>query len=61
MIHKYMTLRKVLPFVLLTALLFSNAHAATSSMLWGKKSKKNQTETAPPPSRYKTLTGRGAG
>ena len=56
--NKYMTLRKVLAFAMMIALLCSNAHASASTMLRGKKSKKNKTEIAPPPSRYKTLTGR---
>ena len=56
--NKYMTLRKVLTFAMMIALLCSNANASASTMLRGKKSKKNKTEIAPPPSRYKTLTGR---
>lgn len=51
-------LRKVLTFAMMMVLLFGNANAATGTMQRGKKSKKNKTETAPPPSRYKTLTGR---
>ncbi|MBO4431172.1 MAG: zinc-dependent metalloprotease [Bacteroidaceae bacterium] len=56
--NKYMTLRKVLTFAMMIALLCSNANASASTMLRGKKSKKNKTEMTPPPSRYKTLTGR---
>ena len=40
------------------ALLSGGANAATGMMQRGKKSKKQKTETAPPPSRYKVLTGR---
>ena len=56
--NQYMTLRKVLTFAMMMALLCGSANASASMMLRGKKSKKNKTETAPPPSRYKTLTGR---
>ena len=53
-----MTLRKILTFGLMMALLSGGANAATGMMLRGKKSKKQKTETAPPSSRYKVLTGR---
>jgi len=53
-----MTLKRILTFGLMMALLSGSADAATDMLLRGKKSKKNKTETAPPPSRYKTLTGR---
>lgn len=53
-----MTLRKILTFGLMMALLSGGANAATGMMQRGKKSKKQKTETAPPSSRYKTLTGR---
>ena len=53
-----MTLRKILTFGLMMALLSGGANAATGMMQRGKKSKKQKTETAPPSSRYKVLTGR---
>ncbi len=56
--NKHITLRRISTFVLMMAMLISNADASASAMLRGKKSKKNKTEAAPPPSRYKTLTGR---
>ncbi len=56
--NKNMTLRRIYTFVLMMVMLTSIAEASPSTMLRGKKSKKNKTEVAPPPSRYKTLTGR---
>ena len=56
--NKNMTLRRIYTFVLMVVMLTSIAEASPSTMLRGKKSKKNKTEVAPPPSRYKTLTGR---
>ena len=56
--NKHIMLRRISTFVLMMAMLISNADASASAMLRGKKSKKNKTEAAPPPSRYKTLTGR---
>ena len=52
-----MTRRKVVAFAMMTALLLGSAHASADTLWRGKKSKKNKTEMAPPPSRYKVLTG----
>lgn len=52
-----MTRRKVVAFAMMTALLLGSAHAFADTLWRGKKSKKNKTEMAPPPSRYKVLTG----
>ena len=51
-----MTRRKVVAFAMMTALLLGSAHAFADTLWRGKKSKKNKTEMAPPPSRYKVLT-----
>ena len=56
--NKDMTLRRMLTFVVMMALLLGGADAFAGTMLRGKKSKKTKTETTPPPSRYKILTGR---
>ena len=55
--NKNMTRRKVVAFAMMTALLLGSAHASADTLWRGKKSKKNKTEMAPPPSRYKVLTG----
>ncbi len=55
--NKNMTRRKVVAFAMMTALLLGSAHAFADTLWRGKKSKKNKTEMAPPPSRYKVLTG----
>ena len=55
--NKNMTRRKVVTFAMMTALLLGSAHAFADTLWRGKKSKKNKTEMAPPPSRYKVLTG----
>lgn len=55
--NKNMTRRKVVTFAIMTALLLGSAHASADTLWRGKKSKKNKTEMAPPPSRYKVLTG----
>ena len=55
--NKNMTRRKVVTFAMMTALLLGSAHASADTLWRGKKSKKNKTEMAPPPSRYKVLTG----
>ena len=54
--NKNMTRRKVVAFAMMTALLLGSAHAFADTLWRGKKSKKNKTEMAPPPSRYKVLT-----
>lgn len=53
-----MTLKRILTSWLMMALLIGGADASTDMQLRGKQSKKNKTETAPSPSRYKILTGR---
>lgn len=56
--NKDMTLRRMLTFVMMMALLLGGADAFAGTMLRGKKSKKTKTEATPPPSRYKIITGR---
>ena len=56
--NKDMTLRRMLTFVVMMALLLGGADAFADTMLRGKKSKKTKTEATPPPSRYKIITGR---
>lgn len=53
-----MTLKRILTSWLMMALLIGGADASADMQLRGKQSKKNKTETAPSPSRYKILTGR---